>query len=52
VYKRQAWNNPCLNALIAVRELLLAAGPGALAGVHGNGGLGYRQGFAILMRLS
>ena len=49
---RAAWNNPCLNALIAVRELLLAAGPGALAGVHGNGGLGYRQGFAILMRLS
>jgi hypothetical protein len=47
---RAPWNNPALNALIAACERLGASGGPALAGVHGNGGLGYRQGFAILGR--
>jgi hypothetical protein len=47
---RAPWNNPALNALIAACERLAASGGAALAGVHGNGGLGYRQGFAIIGR--
>lgn len=41
------WNNPVLNALIAMHEQL-KTGPQCLGCVHGNGGLGYKQGVAIL----
>jgi hypothetical protein len=44
---RAAWNNPALNALI-VMVRRLTEGPIALGAVHGNGGLGYRQGVALL----
>lgn len=50
---RAAWNNPALNATIALCEQLadIARHPASreprLAAVHGNGGLGYRQGVAI-----
>jgi hypothetical protein len=46
---RAAWNNPALNALIAVYHRLLE-GPPFLGAVHGNGGLGYKQGVALLER--
>ncbi|KAB7628274.1 hypothetical protein [Alkalilimnicola sp. S0819] len=46
---RAPWNNPALNALVVMVQELLAE-RAALGGVHGNGGLGYRQGFAILQR--
>ena len=44
---RAAWNNPALRGLIALWERL-AAGAAPLAALHGNGGLGYHQGVAIL----
>ncbi|GGO87172.1 hypothetical protein GCM10011348_39740 [Marinobacterium nitratireducens] len=44
---RGAWNNPALNALISMHHRLLE-GPERLGMVHGNGGLGYRQGVALL----
>ncbi|MCX5660564.1 MAG: hypothetical protein NTW19_12695 [Planctomycetota bacterium] len=44
---RAAWNNPALNALIALCEQL-QTGRATCGAVHGNGGLGYRQGVAIL----
>ena len=48
---RGAWNNPALNGLIAMYESLVEqrveVRPHGL--VHGNGGLGYRQGL-VLMR--
>lgn len=44
---RAPWNNPSLNALIAMYDKLLA-GQQEYGLVHGNGGLGYRQGVAIL----
>jgi hypothetical protein len=47
---RAAWNNPALNALI-VMVRRLTEGPIALGAVHGNGGLGYRQGVALLSRV-
>ena len=47
---RAPWNNPALNALIVMVEKLQGAGP-ALGAVHGNGGLGYLQGVAVLERL-
>lgn len=41
------WNNPALNALIVmVRQL--RNGVADLGAVHGNGGLGYKQGVALL----
>lgn len=43
------WNNPALNSLIDMYQQLLTAETG-IGGVHGNGGLGYKQGFAILSR--
>lgn len=46
---RAAWNNPCLNALIAMYERL-TEGTLSVGAVHGNGGLGYKQGFALLVR--
>lgn len=44
---RAAWNNPALNALVVMCERL-AGGDVRLGAVHGNGGLGYRQGLALL----
>ncbi|SFC05436.1 hypothetical protein SAMN05660443_1344 [Marinospirillum celere] len=44
---RAPWNLPALRALIEM-TLALHNNPGMLGGVHGNGGLGYKQGFAIL----
>lgn len=44
---RAAWNNPALNALVVMCERL-RAGEAPMGAVHGNGGLGYRQGVAIL----
>jgi len=44
---RAPWNNPSLNALINMYHQLLA-GEQQYGMVHGNGGLGYRQGIAIL----
>lgn len=46
---RAAWNNPALQALIVMVERL-RAGEQSIGGVQGNGGLGYRQGFALLGR--
>ena len=45
---RAPWNNPALNGLIAVCESLQNNKQDAL--VHGNGGLGYKQGIALLGR--
>lgn len=47
---RAPWNNPALNGLISVYQTLLSSDK-PVGGVHGNGGLGYRQGFAILEKL-
>lgn len=44
---RAAWNNPALNGLITMVEQL-QQGEAPIGAVHGNGGLGYRQGVAIL----
>lgn len=46
---RAPWNAPSLNALIIMTEKLLA-GDKEYGLVHGNGGLGYRQGIAILKK--
>lgn len=43
---RAPWNNPALNGLIAICEQLQHNNTHAL--VHGNGGLGYKQGIALL----
>lgn len=48
---RSAWNNPALNGLVALYERLVS-GPQRYALLHGNGGLGYRQGLALLQRLT
>jgi len=44
---RGAWNNPALNGLITMHQRLIL-GDKKIGLVHGNGGLGYRQGVAIL----
>lgn len=44
---RAPWNNPALSGLISMYQALIA-GRSRLGAVHGNGGLGYRQGFAML----
>jgi len=41
------WNNPALNGLISMYRALLDS-DATLGAVHGNGGLGYRQGVAML----
>lgn len=46
---RAPWNNPALNALVVMYQRLVSGGA-PLGAVHGNGGLGYRQGLAILGR--
>jgi len=48
---RAPWNNPSLYALVSMVEQL-TDGPQQYGMVHGNGGLGYRQGVAILEKLS
>ena len=49
---RAAWNNPTLNALILMHQRLCNCdGKEKLGLVHGNGGLGYRQGIAIVERV-
>jgi len=48
---RAAWNNPALNALVIMHKRL-CDGPEKLGLIHGNGGLGYRQGIAIVERVS
>jgi hypothetical protein len=44
---RGAWNNPALNGLIMMYQRM-CEGSENVGLVHGNGGLGYRQGVAIL----
>jgi hypothetical protein len=44
---RAAWNNPALNGLVVMAEKMRKTGT-RLGAVHGNGGLGYRQGLALL----
>lgn len=44
---RAPWNNPALNSLIGMVDAL-RRGEQNLGVVHGNGGLGYRQGVAVL----
>ncbi len=46
---RAAWNNPALNALILMHQRLVN-GQEKLGLIHANGGLGYRQGVAIIER--
>lgn len=46
---RAPWNLPALRALIEMTQTLYDHDK-HLGGVHGNGGLGYKQGFAILRR--
>ncbi|PIE25547.1 MAG: hypothetical protein CSA60_00095 [Neptuniibacter caesariensis] len=46
---RAPWNNPALNGLITMYHRLLE-GDEQYGMVHGNGGLGYRQGVALLTR--
>ncbi len=47
---RGPWNNPALNALISMYHRLLE-GPETIGLVQGNGGLGYRQGVALLAKI-
>jgi hypothetical protein len=47
---RAPWNNPALRGLIAMHHKLLEGGK-SLGIVHGNGGLGFSQGIAILRRV-
>ena len=44
---RAPWNNPALNGLICMYEKL-SHGAAEFGAVHGNGGLGYKQGVAVL----
>lgn len=44
---RAAWNNPALNGLICVYDKL-CKGEAKWGMVHGNGGLGYKQGIVLL----
>lgn len=43
------WNNPALNSLIEMYQQLMDS-PATIGAVHGNGGLGYKQGVAILQK--
>ncbi len=47
---KAAWNNPALNALVLMHHRL-CDGQEKLGLIHGNGGLGYRQGVAIVERV-
>ena len=48
---KAAWNNPALNALVLMHERL-CHGKEKYGLIHGNGGLGYRQGVAIVERVN
>lgn len=48
---RAPWNNPALYGLIEMYHQL-TTGPKRYGLVHGNGGIGYRQGVAILQKSS
>lgn len=43
------WNNPCLLSIINAKDKLLL-NTSEFALIHGNGGLGYKQGIALLKR--
>ncbi|SIS62525.1 hypothetical protein [Neptunomonas antarctica] len=45
---RAPWNNPALNGLIEMYQQLTTNSTHQYGLVHGNGGIGYRQGIAIL----
>ena len=47
---KAAWNNPALNALVLMHRRL-CDGQEKVGLIHGNGGLGYRQGIAIVERV-
>lgn len=47
--QRAPWNLAALRALVEMTQALYTS-PQTLGGVHANGGLGYKQGFAILRR--
>lgn len=44
------WNNPALNSLIEMHHQLCASDKHTFGAIHGNGGLGYKQGVAILKK--
>ncbi|MBQ0756414.1 MAG: hypothetical protein KBT66_00150 [Amphritea sp.] len=44
------WNNPALNSLIEMHQQMIASPGHHIGAVHGNGGLGYKQGVAILKK--
>ncbi|BBB27489.1 hypothetical protein [Amphritea japonica] len=44
------WNNPALNSLIEMHQQLITSPDHQIGAVHGNGGLGYKQGVAILKK--
>ena len=48
---KAAWNNPALNALVIMHKRL-CDGKEKYGLIHGNGGLGYRQGIAIVERVN
>jgi len=45
---RAPWNNTTLNSIVIATQLLRTCGSKRLAGIHGNGSLGYQQGFLLL----
>jgi len=45
---RAAWNNTTLNNIITMVEKLTSGDGPKIGGVHGNGSIGYQQGFMIL----
>lgn len=47
---RASWNNTTLNNIITMCELLREDRSVQYGGIHGNGSLGYQQGFMILKR--
>ena len=47
---RAPWNNPALNGLITMYHRL-CSGTETYGMVHGNGGLGYRQGVALVAKV-
>lgn len=47
---KAAWNMPVLRAIIAMYHKLLKTNDIQYAGIHGNGGLGEKQGFLILKK--
>jgi hypothetical protein len=48
---RAPWNNPALHGLITMHQHLSNPDAPAIGLVHANGGLGYKQGLALLARI-